>query len=774
MRVFKESSIRLGWFAHSFKPPSLAGVFIAKLSCKLQHELTAVLLVDDDAIELNGDVPAEDDPGCPLKVSSDFAPLKPRFDLLLNATARSPTRKPSPSWTVNWRVGDWSKSLRVFGDRNWIVEPFRYLISEPTPISSLQLDYRLAFGGPNSKLNPIGLGAGGQSKQLPSIEYPDRLIKSPFDEIEPAGVGPIGIDWQARQRFVGTYDDSWQRTRWPWFPQDFDYAFFNSAPRDQQLDRGLRGNEELVFENLHPTHATYRSRLPGVRVRCFVSEKIVELSQLTETDFQEVPVRFDTLQIDMHSETATLLFRGNVSIQSLKMKELQTVYMITESTDQPPLSATECLTKFHCLIHADDDEIAEDPAEIAAEESAKLEFDTKMDALEAEHAKMMIEADQLEAESRNRAIANGVDAAVFDQPKTASLSALKVQLAKSAEDLRPIQPDVARELDSQVADLDELEVVELEMSAGGDALTREEVERMAAAGESFHGRSLVELELYDLKLSGLDFSGADFSECMLDGADLSGSNFTNAIFNETDLTQANFAGACLDHADFTEATLEECIFRRTSLVNTNFSELDMTGLDFSGAHGVGTDFSQTKLAGANFEDSQLVQADFSEAELTATRFDRAVLHASCFEGASAKGVSMNGSDLTGLRAGEKADFTEASFKHCKAEGVIWESSTLDRSDLSESNLRRSIFTGASLAGCRFDRADLSDSVFDDADLKGASLDQCNLLRCSLERANLQNARMRNANIFRAGFWDAKLKGLDRRGTSVIGTVLIDE
>ena len=41
---------------------------------------------------------------------------------------------------------------------------------------------------------------------------------------------------------------------------------FNAAPREQQVKDYLKGDEWLAMENLHPEHAVYRCRLPGLRL----------------------------------------------------------------------------------------------------------------------------------------------------------------------------------------------------------------------------------------------------------------------------------------------------------------------------------------------------------------------------------------------------------------------------------------------------------------------------------------------------------------------------
>jgi hypothetical protein len=88
---------------------------------------------------------------------NDLEPVKPRCDLLLRGTARSPKGKPAASWDVRFQVGEWAKELSVFGPRVGSYVPPKGrgakktvlppTFSEPTPIKELPLLYEHAYGG---------------------------------------------------------------------------------------------------------------------------------------------------------------------------------------------------------------------------------------------------------------------------------------------------------------------------------------------------------------------------------------------------------------------------------------------------------------------------------------------------------------------------------------------------------------------------------------------------------------------------------------------------
>src|SRR5262249_18112477 len=56
---------------------------------------------------------------------------------------------------------------------------------------------------------------------------------------------------QPRVHFAGTYDQKWLDNQAPFWPDDFDYRFFQAAPPDQQIPYPA-GGEDVVLKNLSP------------------------------------------------------------------------------------------------------------------------------------------------------------------------------------------------------------------------------------------------------------------------------------------------------------------------------------------------------------------------------------------------------------------------------------------------------------------------------------------------------------------------------------------
>jgi hypothetical protein len=72
--------------------------------------------------------------------------------------------------------------------------------------------------------------------------------------------GSVSRNFKLRIPYAGTYDKAWLQSRAPFWPKDFDYRYFQSAPPEQQIAY-LAGGEEVVLENLTPA-GLKRFRIP--------------------------------------------------------------------------------------------------------------------------------------------------------------------------------------------------------------------------------------------------------------------------------------------------------------------------------------------------------------------------------------------------------------------------------------------------------------------------------------------------------------------------------
>jgi hypothetical protein len=216
------------------------------------------------------------------KYESDFAPTKPRCDVLLNGSAYAPAGRPVTRIDVGLRVGAMAKFFSVVGNRVWKKDWFSIHATEPTPFTVMPISYDNAFGGIDKSdqderqhrtylENHAGKGfhfnlekEAIDGKPLPNTEEIGQRVTIPRGNYRPMAFGPIGRAWKPRPKFAGTYDQKWLDNVFPFLPSDFDDRYYQAAPEDQQIDY-LRGGEDVVLVNLTPQGRT-TFKLPTISV----------------------------------------------------------------------------------------------------------------------------------------------------------------------------------------------------------------------------------------------------------------------------------------------------------------------------------------------------------------------------------------------------------------------------------------------------------------------------------------------------------------------------
>jgi hypothetical protein len=186
------------------------------------------------------------------KYEVDFAPKKLRCDVLLNGHAYAPGGRSTERVNVGLKVGNWSKSFTVIGDRAWYTAGGPRVTST-TPFTEMPISYDHAFGGTDLRHddpaqhaafmpNPTGRGFHKhvnskwlEGTPLPNTEESGAPVDQPDGAYRPMSFGVIGRHWEPRHRYAGTYDQNWLDNVFPFLPSDFDDQYYQAAPLDQQL-----------------------------------------------------------------------------------------------------------------------------------------------------------------------------------------------------------------------------------------------------------------------------------------------------------------------------------------------------------------------------------------------------------------------------------------------------------------------------------------------------------------------------------------------------------
>jgi len=753
---------------------------------------------------------------------------KQKGEILAAGKFFSPGRKPAPAGSVRMSVGSVDKTLHVFGDRYWIKKAGVVSgISDPQPMTEMEITYVNAFGGPGYKQNPLGKGTEEQGSEdsipLPNIEYPDQLIGSPSDRPEPAGFGPLGPDWQQRSVKLGTYDQKWLETRWPWFPEDMDWTYFNAAQEDQQIAGYFTGDEKVVIENMHPECVKIETTLPGLRMRCFI-EKHAEGKEI----FKELKSRLDTIWLFPEQEMGALIWRATIEIKDEDATDISAVVIGHElfADEERPLEYYRQLLYMEAI---EEPELPEPLEEVETETIKRPEQPkVKEPEIDPETQAMIKELEEKIAASEkalmNELKESGIDIeqlmkalpvaagvtipAVTETPGELSLQDLEKKLARGEAELQKIfkdmgtDPNRLMEALEQKEPLSTKELIEKMQEAGiNDPETekyllemekeQEEAEREITAlleedekreaelrkeeppekEEAKEGlepeieESLTREKVVEDFNNGKSFAEKDLAELDLSDLDFSRIDLRGAILENIDFAGTNLTGAILSGA----------VLAGASLLRATLTSAKMDGCNLNRVQGHQANMSHADLRGADMTESDFSQGNFEKACMDNAILENSKLEGARFEGASAQWTVFTAANLqkTDFREADvtRADFTDAdiqdaNFAETEAHSATFEGATgkfvnFEKADLRESRADESTF----LERANFQKADLSEANWEGANLTSsilrfATLNMTDFSSCNLPGSDFYRAVAKKAKFSKADLTDANMTSIN--------------
>ena len=262
---------------------------------------------------------ASDPAGAPdksLVYESDLLGVKICTDVLVNGSAWAPGGRPASEVPIQLVAGPVRKRLFVTGDRFWESQLVGAGMTRARDFTSMPVTYERAYGGwdrssanpDDHRLedrNPVGTGFATKAEhchglRLPNVEYPEQRIQSWKQRPAPAGLNAIDCSWSPRRELAGTYDEHWQKDRFPLWAKDFDPRYRNCAPRDQQAPGFFKGGEVIDLVNLSRS-GRLAFPLPRPRFSCvtrFGSKRVERDTQLctviVEPDVPRVMMAWQT------------------------------------------------------------------------------------------------------------------------------------------------------------------------------------------------------------------------------------------------------------------------------------------------------------------------------------------------------------------------------------------------------------------------------------------------------------------------------------------------
>jgi uncharacterized protein YjbI with pentapeptide repeats len=672
----------------------------------------------------------------------------------------------------------------------------------------MELRYDNSFGGPGFVTNPIGKGhaalqgqQGGEIWQLPNLENPDYLIQSPKDRPFPAGFAPMSAKWDTRKSKLGTYGKTYRKTRWPWFPEDFDFSYFNAAPPVMQVEGYLRGDEPLYFENLHPEYATFESRLPGIRVRCFINR--TKTAAINPGAFEEVVMNLDTLWVDMEACQMVLLWRGVAPVASDEFEDVADVFIMSEPLAQTPAPLEACRKKFLDSqiepVEAPEEPPPEEkppapsPEDLAAKAEEKVKLRQQMESqMTAMYKNMGVDPAKMPPEMKAKQAAM-LDQMVEDDPAKAAaaheadmqaqLHAAMGKLGLDPENM-PAQSakahaEMARFWESQgvkPADMAENPDLAKASSLMGALLPKmghnpEDLSPLIAQMKAARAkagipepeeekppeppplwtRQLVEHRAAQGEsFENQNLSGLDLSRLTLKGLDFSGANLSDTSLKESVIAESNFTGANLTSANLTQADAVQANFTSAALAGAKLEKADFTRADFTTATLAGADLTGAVLDEAILENANLTDAVLDQISATETLFAKA---------------NMTGTKLRQSQC-QQADFTSATIHHCDFSNANLQEACVEKAsgkqvNFSGADVSKLRAAGAELPGANLRQIKGSDSIWaqanlTEADMRHAQLSGATLTSANLEKANLSAANLRSARLNKTNFTSALL------------------
>ncbi len=278
--------------------------------CKITYRLaptTSTMAAEQEPLQ-QGEKYYQDDPTQSVERPNDLVPFKQRAEVLVVGSAYSPQRRPVRLMQVRLIIGEIDKAVDVHCQRTLNRDGS---VREGMSWINMPLRYERAAGGADT-WNAVGMSGSLDprfgNQNLPQFA-PAGFFADGSQPIPPVGFGPLSAQWSVRRDRLGPRAGifSEQHLHQHVLGSDFDPLYFQTAPRDQQLE-SLRPDERIVLENLHPEHPRLVTSLPGHMPRAFVNAP--------GNAGTAIPLRADTLWIDTDRGLCTLVFRGQINVAS--------------------------------------------------------------------------------------------------------------------------------------------------------------------------------------------------------------------------------------------------------------------------------------------------------------------------------------------------------------------------------------------------------------------------------------------------------------------------
>lgn len=708
----------------------------------------------------------------------DFGVPKHRGEFLIYGSCYS--QQPIRGVGVYVQVAEISKTLIIMGQRSWNA----FGISEAAYFNCLPINYSNAYGGAGYQLNPLGKGYISDTNEqidLPNVIDPNHPITSKSDRPQPAGFTAYPIMWPQRMNYLGTIDDKYFIENWPHFPKGTDPEFFNSAPQDQRLKSFFKGDEKFTIKNMHPQNTTQNSKLPGLRARIFIVQKLKNDNEV----FKELTTHAETLWLFPNQEAGALLYRGNTEVADEEYSDVNYLYAVWENLTEQPKSVEFYYQQFNYKINPPQ-EIATPPEpNLAAEEAPEIATTTVADTAIQEETAIAVNPELDRALNELKEIETKLNAQL--KASNIDIDATKKKLLQNTT---PTTELPAKDLGSMLKQLEKHNADTLKKFN----LTTEDAAKLLAKNNTVSSPPPAQEIIAKLKSAGV--STPEFENALMALEQLSQS-LPKAEENKPEIKEA------LDTETPKNTPPQESILLAQPLtqndvlkkyrLNKNLSNLDLSNLDLSKMNLSGATFENSILENTIFEGSILNNAKFINSRLNNSNFTNASLVSVIFSECYAAFTIFNQANFTSTSI-DNSDFSSCGFNtavldKAKLEQSNFESSNFTKSQAIQLSSKNCIFTN-----CNLTQANFSKSILAQADLSYANVDQTDFssifapeakffgtkgIKTCFKHANLADSRAdENTQLLKANFTSATIstaawEGIQLSDSNLTASVLND-
>lgn len=177
-------------------------------------------------------------------------------------------------------------------------------------------------------------------------------------------------------------------------------------------------------------------------------------------------------------------------------------------------------------------------------------------------------------------------------------------------------------------------------------------------------------------LTGANLTGTNLEQARLEGANLTGANLTGAILTGARLERANLSRVYLEGGYFTRVYIAGAYLEGAYLTSGQLTRIYIEGTCLSWANLTGANLEGANLEGVRLEGATLTGANLEGARLEGVTLTGAYLHRANFRGANLTGAYLEGANLAGF------EFDRAFLEKVGINRVIAKGIDLEGADLS--------------------------------------------------------------------------------------------